>query len=110
MAAKGDSTVTLLAGGDVGPVYEPVEQFAELIAPVLRQADLRFGQCERIYSERGTEPQFAYRPGGNHSRLHPRFASIWKAADIDIISLASNHTMDWGPDPLLDTIELFRGM
>ena len=48
--------------------------------------------------------------GGEHSRLHPRMAATWKAAGIDVISLASNHTPDWGPDSLLDTIELFRGM
>ena len=44
------------------------------------------------------------------SRLHPRMASIWKTAGIDIISVASNHTMDWGPEAMLDTIELFRSM
>ena len=41
MAQKSDTTVTLMSGGDIGPVYEPTEEFAELIAPVLRQADLR---------------------------------------------------------------------
>ncbi len=110
MAEKDNATVTLLAGGDIGPVYEPTEQFAELISPVLRQADLRLGQCERTYSERGWAPQFAYGPSGQHTRLHPRMASVWKAAGIDIVSLASNHTMDWGPEPALDTVELFRGM
>ncbi|MBI4191933.1 MAG: CapA family protein [Betaproteobacteria bacterium] len=110
MAKKDNATVTLVAGGDIGPVYEPTEQFAELISPVLQQADLRLGQCERTYSERGSEPQFSYGPGGQHSRLHPRMASVWKAAGIDIVSLASNHAMDWGPDPVLDTAELFRGM
>ena len=37
-------------------------------------------------------------------------AGVWKAAGIDIVSMASNHAMDWGPDALLDTIDLFRGM
>ena len=37
-------------------------------------------------------------------------ADVWNAAGIDIVSLASNHAMDWGPEALLDTIELFRGM
>ena len=37
-------------------------------------------------------------------------AGVWNAAGIDVVSLASNHAMDWGPDALLDTIELFRGM
>ena len=40
------STVTLMAGGDVGPVVKPVDQFAEKILPVFKQADIRFGQCE----------------------------------------------------------------
>lgn len=108
--AAGDSTVTLMAGGDVGPVYEPTEQFAELIAPVLSQADLRLAQCERTYSLRGWDPQFLRGPGGQHSRQHPRMAAIWKAANIDIVSMAGNHAMDWGPEALLDTVDLFRGM
>ena len=99
-----------MAGGDIGPVYEPTEQFAELIAPVLQQADLRLGQCERIYSERGWEPQFNLGPRGQHTRLPAHMAGVFKAADIDIVSLASNHAMDWGPEPVMDTIELFRSM
>src|SRR5215216_3810998 len=110
MATAGSGTVTLMTGGDIGPVYEPTEEFAELIAPVLKQADIRLGQCERVYSQRGMEPQFTYGPGGQHSRLHPRMAGVWNAAGIDIVSLASNHAMDWGPDALLDTVALFREM
>lgn len=110
MADRNNPTVTLMTGGDIGPVYEPTEEFAELIAPVLRQADVRLGQCERTYSERGSPPQFSTGPGGQHSRLHPKMAGVWNAAGIDIVSLASNHAMDWGPEAMLDTIELFRGM
>jgi capsule synthesis protein PGA_cap len=108
MTAQTASTLTLLAGGDVGPTYEPAEQFADLIKPVLRQADVRFAQCERTYSSRGVRPQFVYGPSGAHSRLHPRQAAIFDAAHIDVVSVASNHAMDWGPDALLDTVELFR--
>lgn len=110
MAENNARTVTLMAGGDIGPVSGPTEKFAELITPVLRQADLRFGQCERTYSKRGWEPQFSKGPGGQLTRLDPAMAAVWKAADIDIISLASNHAMDWGPEAVLDTVELFRGM
>src|SRR3954469_9166153 len=118
MTTNNGSTLTLMAGGDIGPVYEPTEQFAELIAPVLKQADLRFGQCERTYSERGADPQYTDGPGGRqpggqtagHSRLQPSMASVYQAAGIDVVSVAGNHNMDWGPDALLDTIELFRGM
>ncbi|MCC6535840.1 MAG: CapA family protein [Burkholderiales bacterium] len=105
-----NDTVTLMAVGDIGPVYEPADQYAELVAPVLAQADVRLGQCERTYSQRGHKPNYDNGPSGNHSRLHPRMASLWNAAGIDIVSLASNHAMDWGPEAMLDTAELFRGM
>src|SRR6185295_460065 len=113
MAEKSKTAVTLMACGDIGPVVEPTERFVELISPLLQQADVRLGQCERTYSERGADPQFTDGPGqqsGHHSRLHPRMAGIWNAAGIDVVSLASNHAMDWGPDPLMDTIDMFRGM
>ena len=98
-----ENTVTLLAGGDIGPLYEPGDQLAELILPTLRQADLRFGQCERTFSEKHGGP-----PGS--SCLKPPVACIWKTTGIDVISLASNHTMDGGPEALLETMALFRGM
>jgi Bacterial capsule synthesis protein PGA_cap len=108
--AADSSAVTLMAGGDSGPVIAPTEKFGELIAPVLAQADIRFGQCERTYSKRGWDPQFAYGPGGQRTRLDPEMAGIWKSTHMDVISLASNHAMDWGPEAILDTADLFRSM
>jgi hypothetical protein len=110
MASNDSGTVTLMAGGDIGPVVEPTSQFAELIAPVLQQADLRFGQCERTYSSRGWAPQYNSGPGGQHSRLPPHMAEVWNAAGIDVVSMASNHAMDWGPEAAIDSVELFRSM
>ena len=107
---NGINTVTLMAGGDVGPVIKPVDQFAERIAPVFKQADIRFAQCERTYSKRGWPPQFALSGSGNHTRLDPDMASIFKTLGANVVSLASNATMFWGPEALLDTIDLFRGM
>lgn len=104
------STVMLLAGADVGPIIKPVDQFAEKIIPVMKQADIRFAQCERTYSKRGHSPQFALGSGGQHSRLDPEMASIFKTLGSDVVSVASNHTMDWGPEPVIDTLELFRSM
>ena len=99
MAKNNNATVTLMAGGDIGPVYEPTEQFAELIAPVLQQADLRLAQCERVYSEHGgVEPQFVYGPGGNHGRQHPRMAGIWIASNRPL-SLRSTSTLLPGRNP-----------
>ncbi len=34
-----DGTVTIMAGGDIGPVFEPTGKFGELIAPILQPAE-----------------------------------------------------------------------
>jgi poly-gamma-glutamate synthesis protein (capsule biosynthesis protein) len=93
--------VTLLAGGDVGPNIDPVDALTELILPVLKQADLRFGQCERIY----TDKKYSNR----HGHCPTRQASLWKTAGIDIVGMANNAATT-GPEPCLDTIEYFRNM
>lgn len=100
------NTVTLMACGDVGPIHEPVDAYAALAKPVLAAADIRFAQVERVYSERGA---FQVHSGGAHSRVKPHMASVFSECGFDVVSLASNHAMDWGEDALLDTAALFRG-
>jgi poly-gamma-glutamate capsule biosynthesis protein CapA/YwtB (metallophosphatase superfamily) len=99
--------VVLLGCGDVGPIHEPMGPYSELVRDMLAGADIRFAQVERVYSERG-----ALHPGsgGHHSRLAPAMASVFTDCGFNIASVASNHAMDWGPEALLDTIELLRGM
>ena len=101
-------TLTLLAGGDVGPMVQPVTRLADLIAPVLDRADFRFGQCERTYSTRGFYPRWTTIPGGIHTRLTEDYAEVFRTAKLDVISLASNHTLDWMYEPMYDTLDLFR--
>lgn len=101
------NTVTLLGCGDVGPVHEPVAAFAALAKDTLRAADLRFAQVERVYSERGA---LQVHSGGRHSRLKPAMASVFTECGFDVVSVASNHAMDWGPEAMLDSIELLRGL
>ena len=110
MSTQNEGKVTLMAVGDIGAVYAPADQYAEFVAPVLAQADICMDQCERTYSEKGYKPNYDNGPSGNHSRLSPKMASLWNAAHINVVSMASNHAMDWGPDAMLDTVALFRGM
>ena len=100
-----DHTVTLLGCGDVGPIHEPVGAYSELAKPVLAKADIRFAQVERVYSERGA---LQVHSGGGHSRAAPHMAAVFTDCGFDVVSLASNHAMDWGEDALLDTAALFR--
>ena len=72
----------------------------------LASAAIRFAQVERTYSERGElQPH-----GGAHGRLPPHMASVLTDCGFNVASVAGSHAMDWGPDALLDTIELLRGM
>jgi poly-gamma-glutamate capsule biosynthesis protein CapA/YwtB (metallophosphatase superfamily) len=98
--------VILLGCGDVGPIHEPMEHYSELVRDTLQSADIRFGQVERTYSERGK-----LRPGsgGAHGRLPPRMVSVITDCGFNVASMAGNHAMDWGAEALLDTIELLRG-
>ncbi len=99
------NNVILLGCGDVGPIHEPLEAYSVLVRPTLATGDIRFAQVERIYSDRGA---LQVHSGGDHSRVKPHMASVFSDCGFDVVSMASNHAMDWGEDALLDTIRLFR--
>jgi poly-gamma-glutamate synthesis protein (capsule biosynthesis protein) len=98
--------VTLLGCGDVGPIHGPIEHCGALVRDTLLAADIRFAQVERVYSTRGALQPHS---GGGHSRLPPAMASVFADCGFNIVSVASNHAMDWGGEALLDTVELLRG-
>ena len=100
-----NSTVTLLAVGDVGPIHEPIAAYSTLARPKLAAADIRLAQCERLYSLRGS---LQVHSGVKDKPLEPRMASVFTDCGFDVVSVASNHTMDWGPEALLDTIDHLR--
>lgn len=98
IAAVGD----LMLGGRTGPFleqYGPDYPFREVM-PVLRQADLVAGNLESPISTRGTaveNKKFTLRAG-------PAAAPALKSAGIRVVSLANNHSMDFGPLALQDTL------
>ena len=102
--ATGDSIV-ILGVGDVGPIHEPMDQYVTLARPTLEAADLRIGMCERIYSDRGA---LQLHSGVTERPLKPSMLSIYSDCGFDVVSVAGNHAMDWGPEPLLDTIEMLN--
>ena len=98
-------SLTLLACGDIGPIHERAAGYGAHVHTTLEAADLRFAQVERVYSERGA---LQVHSGGEHSRVQPHMASVFEDCGFDVVSVASNHAMDWGEEALLDSIELFR--
>jgi Bacterial capsule synthesis protein PGA_cap len=103
---SGDA-VRFMGVGDVGPIHEPIGTYSELIRDAFARGDIRFAQCERTYSERGSVQVGS---NGHNSRQPPKMAQVFADAGFNVVSVASNHAMDWGADSLLDTIDLFRGM
>ncbi len=96
------TTVSLYAGGDLHPNRTDPESLLALAAPTLHKADIVFGQLEENLSERGA-PQMQMFPG---SRAHPNNVRALTSAGVTIMSLAGNHTLDWGEEALLDTIDV----
>lgn len=94
----GHGDVILAAVGDIHVERVPPQGLMRHVAPVLRDADVTFANAEQMYSDQGA-------PNAHHATFsHPRNIEALVDAGIDVLSLANNHTMDWGPDGLLDTL------
>lgn len=98
-------TARVLCCGDVGPLTLGDGKLAEPITQVLSDADIRFAQCERMYSLRGT---LASNSNAVHARCAPELAQVFFDCGFDVVSLASNHTLNFGAEALAETIKLFR--
>ena len=105
--ANNTNAFTLLFVGDimlsrsVGAVMRKENDFAHpfrLVADTLRKADIAFGNLEGPISVRGEKQGSIY-----SFRADPRVAEGLTLAGFDVLSLANNHSMDWGRDALQDT-------
>ena len=108
-----DRVVTIAAVGDVmlardlvtlmdqhGALY-PFER----VAGLLRAADLTVANLETAFTERGVAADKLYT-----FRTPPRFAGGLAEAGIDIVSLGNNHTADFGPEGIEDTLAALDGV
>lgn len=93
--------VSLLAVGDIRIYGDHPEHVFDQVSPTLKQGDVVFAQLECAYSERGECTVNL----GYGLRNHPRNVPFIAAAGFNVLSVASNHTMDYGPDALVDTVD-----
>ena len=102
-----DRTWTLLAGGDVlmdRSETADIDPFAGIV-PLLGSADIAVVNVEMAISERGEpaeDKEFTF-------RAPPSAAARIAAAGVDVANLANNHAADYGPEALLDTVDLLEG-
>jgi poly-gamma-glutamate synthesis protein (capsule biosynthesis protein) len=74
------------------------------VAPVLRRADIAFGNLECSVSDRGAPVPKEYNFRGSPRAL----ARIVRFTGIDALNLANNHVGDYGTAALLDTVRHVR--
>lgn len=104
-------TLTLTCVGDVmlgrGVARICTEQGSDYpflrVAPLLRQADLTFGNLESPLTDLPT--RF---PRVNALRGSPEMAGALRRAGFDVLSLANNHAIDYGRPGLAQTRQVLR--
>lgn len=94
--------ITLLGMGDLLIDRAKPETIFQHVAGVLRSADIAFANAEQTYAEGG------YLIRGHGSNSESRILPAVVSAGFDVISLANNHTLDWGQEVLLETLSKMK--
>lgn len=104
------ATATVIIGGDVCPVGRNEEAFLRGdgtallggLLPDFGAADLRIANLECPLAE----GLVAAEKSGPHLSTKPGCVAGLRALGIDVVGLANNHVLDFGPEGLRKTIEL----
>ncbi len=108
--------ITFVAAGDVflggkvvyqdGTIIEAItykpESVFDDVAPIFHNADVVFCNLESALADRGASQMD--RIAAFMSR--PENIDLLKEAKIDVVSFANNHSMDFGPEAILQTLDL----
>lgn len=98
-----DSLVMMAVGDVLIDRTEPHTIFQH-VKEALDSADLRFANCEQMYSE------LLGHPNPIHATCSsPANIPALQYAGFDVVSMANNHSLDWGGDTLLDTLDQLNG-
>lgn len=102
-------TVTVCGVGDLMPGPDGPEIFESLFTltePILRKADIIFGQLERILSDRGDNGDMVYTRA--LAKRPVEMGRVLAKAGFKAVSFAGNHHMDAGHGPFIDTINALK--
>lgn len=105
--------LSLALTGDVLPLWVKNPLRDEGVRAILQRADIAFCNLEGPLSTRGTPAPIKFRrtAGGRQVQRHKEWifgataaeAATLKNAGYDVVSLANNHSMDYGASGLADT-------
>ncbi len=111
--AKPDNTFTVVGVGEM-MVSRPFSMQSEPefmdIVKKMRESDLCYGHLEMNF---GAPEDLKWTPRGtagaaSYMIADPQVAKDCKWAGIDVLSLAMNHSFDWGPEGIRSTIKYCR--
>ena len=106
-----DKPITLLATGDNIPCREDYDTMYCHVAPLLKGADITFGQVETVLIDKAIDDLYPY--VASQARMpcssDPGVAPAMKRNGFDIVSFSSNHALDYGRTHFLNTIAYLRG-
>ncbi len=88
------------AVGDVAPRRPDVGSLFVEVGEILRSGDICFGQMECPISDRGSPSPNAKLP----MRTYPSVAPALREVGFDVMSIAGNHSMDFGETAFADTV------
>ncbi len=103
-APAGDGRLTIAFGGDihfegsVRSLLDGDDGLGELRAS-LGASDVAVVNLETAITDRGVPQPKIY-----HFRASPKALSVLDKAGVDVVSMANNHSVDFGPDGLADTL------
>ncbi|MDN3352961.1 CapA family protein [Actinomadura sp. DC4] len=103
IALGGDTMLGRGVGEEITD-HGPYGLFAREVVEELRRADLRLLNLECCISTRGTEEPTAR----FHFRAPPGAVETLRALRVDCVTLANNHTLDYGDSALEDTLTSLR--
>jgi poly-gamma-glutamate synthesis protein (capsule biosynthesis protein) len=100
-----DKNIVIAVVGDIILDRDDPASMFRSVGPLLREADITFGNCETPYSETG-----ARNPGGRGTLMkHPRnVPALREAGGFDVMSFAHNHALDYGYQAFANTLQVLR--
>jgi poly-gamma-glutamate capsule biosynthesis protein CapA/YwtB (metallophosphatase superfamily) len=106
VALAGDTMLGRNVGRTLSTGRSPKDLFAQELVHIIHDADLFVVNLECAVSERGqrwSNPSKMF-----WFRAPPAAVDVLQQLGVDCVTLANNHAMDYGPQALLDTIDLLN--
>lgn len=90
-----------------GPIVRPVG-FQYIWGDALEEFRLRPARVKIVNLETSVTVSNAWEDKGINYRMHPDNVPVLMAAGVDVCVLANNHTLDWGAQGLVETLDSLR--